>query len=91
MPQQDSSPRIENTLESMASADESLRPVIDQYEKLGRPLSMLTVVNAAERTENARPEWLGGTNILVHLDDRTIPMFSAFGPESVVGASVATN
>lgn len=49
---------------SMASADESLRPVIDQYEKLGRPLSMLTVVNAAERTENARPEWLGGTNIL---------------------------
>lgn len=35
MPQQDSSPRIENTLESMASADESLRPVIDQYEKLG--------------------------------------------------------
>lgn len=83
--------RVANTLVSMIERDSSLESIVNEHETSGRLLSLLTVVRAAEQMQNARAEWSGSRSVRVHLTDRTIPLNSAFGAESMVGLAISAN
>ena len=70
--------------------EERLAALSEQAQGSYRDFAMLTIVDAAKR-DGATVTWLSPTAAWVTTDDRKVPLYIQFGPESVVGAALATS
>lgn len=70
--------------------DEATKELRRESAEHRRNLAVLTIARAAER-DGAAVAWFSRNYLWATLPDRTVPLYSHFGAESVVGSALSTN